>query len=382
LLGDLINTQHVAAGHLTWVFGDPPDTIESLVITAVDTNSRLSIVPIQGHADRQLTSPFLLSGLPTAQPGTQTNTFQYLRSPPITGTLANVPISVDAGVYDASLVMLGTSTPDAGSPFGLQIWTAPATVDAEAILSASTLISPVADAQPLATAGVGVRSSAMIALDWDTSRPGNEVLLAVPNGEDDIGGGLFLLALDPTTNVWSVINSDTSFADAFSHPIRGAFLPIRLRSGDFNGDGRTDVLVLYGTVDSDGSDSTGLYAKVIVSDGTAASLAWSKGVSLPIDHDATSGGGITPINVLGNGASQLAVASSAAGGIGFYAFDPVAGLAPLGDASAPFLAVPNLALPNIPIDLIAGDVNGDGIDDLVLGQFRSFTVLLGLPAGP
>ena len=111
VIGTTVETQHLGAGKLTWFFGDPSDSIASYVAMAHDATNAIVVVPIQGHTDRQLTSPLILSKSQVIG-----------RAAPVTGAVGRV--SVDAGLVLGVDMLAGPPGADA-STVPLTLWTAP-----------------------------------------------------------------------------------------------------------------------------------------------------------------------------------------------------------------------------------------------------------------
>jgi hypothetical protein len=255
----------------------------------------------------------------------------------------------------------------------LQLWTAIPS-DASSVLSSSDagLVVPTG-ASATIVAGANARGAGVVAIDWDpANNNGDEVAVVVPTSQDDASpGGFYVLGFgtfDAGMNVWSVLHQEPF--DGAARVTHAASVPVRVARADFDGDGLDDLLIVYGDEVEAGND-THVLAEVLFNDGNA-SLSLSTAVQLPMP---TTASGAAPINALGDGTMQVAVVSDQ--GISLMTF--AAGTRTLGvlqvlDAggggSIGFAG---------DVDLVCGDVNGDGVDDVVAASDTQFAIALGIP---
>lgn len=360
LLGSGVAVDHMSSGKLTWFFGDPPDAVWSAVVVTREDGGTLAIAPLQGHSSRQLTSPFILSDPDASNGSPFTN--PHL---PIVGALGT-PNAIDAST---TLSMLAAPVFDDAGTVLLEPWTVPAANDTRVFEAPNTKAPTDGGLSFLATSGSSAQGVAMTMLDLDPStHDGDEMIVVVPssvaaNGTDPAKDGTFAIAkFDGKT--WTASSIDSTFA-GMTRMFGDIVLPTRLRRADFDGDGIEDVFLVYAdayTGPSTNPTST-ISAEVRFGDGKGGFSATAKLT------DVTSA---APIYALGTPGRQIV--SVNAKGITIYKIVPCADQSMHCFDTGTLVRGANLAQT---IEVVAGDVTGDGIDDLIVANHIGFQVWVG-----
>jgi hypothetical protein len=313
----------------------------------------IAIIPVQGHTNRQLTSPFTLSapldsGLAAAP------------SLPLNGATGLVPF--DGGLVTGVTMLAAPLTLDAGT-LTLSTWSAPATSASQTFESA-TLVAPVNGGfSLLATSTLAAQGLGMTTIDLDpTAKNGDELVGVVPAIDSGVPGSLGVAQL--TGSSWMQLGTIESFKGTLrTYSASNVVLPIRAMRADFDGDGNPDLLLVYGTGTVDVVD-----AEVRFGDG-AGHL-----VDAVVLHDIRAA---APINALGDGRRQLMTLG--AKGMVLYALTPCgSGAMRCFDSGTTLLANDFSKT----IDVICGDVTGDGVDDVIAADPAIFRVYVAGAAIP
>jgi hypothetical protein len=341
-MGTVGTSKHLASGKFTWFFGEPSDSLSAFVDMTTDpleVDAGISVVPIRGRADRQLTAPFVLS----------TGSTLGDRSNPLFGTISAVPNEAGAIVPSVSMAAAKPKS-DAGlTALPVTLWTAHGSGTA-GVLDPIDVIKPPVDAgtplvtYPVATIDAG-NTLGVTAVDLDPSnKDGDELVLVVPGEQLTIAKRQ---SFDGGPLVWQ---------QAQAVPFTGTTpdnKPLKVLPGDFDGDGFRDVLVVYG-------DPTALSAMVYFNDGQGHLV---NPTPVPMQNAVA----VTTIHALPNATTQVAAVISA-DSIHLQLFSGPK-LVPLPPGSVTLI-------PNV-IDMVAGDVNGDGLEDIVVASATNIEVLLG-----
>jgi hypothetical protein len=357
-VGSVREARHLATGRITWLFGDPPDNVASAIAVGADeTGTALSVIPIQGHTNRQLTSPFTVqSTLDGGLPGAS--------ALPLNGAIGLVQL--DGGLVPGVTVLASPPTLDAGS-LTLQTWTAPATSPSQTFDS-TTLIAPAINGfSLLATSATNAQGLGMTTIDLDPSaNNGDELVAVLPASVGGQAGTLGFARLE--TSGWMPLPPEQFDGYVRTYSAASALLPVRVTRADFDGDGISDLLLVYGTIKNDAGDEDHNVAEVRFGDG-ALHL-----VDAVMIDDVQSA---APINALGDGRKQLMVARkdglvlhslTTCGSGKMHCFDSGTTL-----LSADFSRT---------IDLVCGDVTGDGVDDVITADPANFRVYVANAAVP
>jgi FG-GAP-like repeat/Abnormal spindle-like microcephaly-assoc'd, ASPM-SPD-2-Hydin len=184
------------------------------------------------------------------------------------------------------------------------------------------------------------------------------------DGNLDFAG---LLGITSQVNVYLGNGSGTTFTLAPSSPIAVGTSPVGLATDDFNNDGKPDLVVA----------NTGASAAIQVFLGTGSAGAFDPqtAVSLP----GTSPSAVATGDVNNDGNADAAVSNANAGGSGVLVL--------LGNGAGGFSNSASPATVNagpIPEDVVAGDIDGDGLDDLAVANdvtSGTVTVLLNNGSG-
>lgn len=339
-MGTVGQSQHLASGKFTWFFGEPSDSLAAFVDMTTDPqnlDAGISVVPIRGRADRQLTAPFVLS----------TGTTLGDRSNPLFGTTSAVPN--DAGVIVPSVSMVAAKPQGDASldALPMTLWTAHGTSGGGVLDPIDVIKPPVDDAgTPLITmlaSDDAGNTLGITAVDLDpANKNGDELVVVVPNDQMTIAK---LAPFDGGT-VWQP-QQPSPFDGGAPNGKALKVLP-----GDFDGDGLRDVLVVFA-----GSTPNVLAATVYFNDGQGHLVN-------PTPVLLEGAVAVTTIHALPSALTQVAAINSK--GLRLYSGPKLVPL-PLNEAQL---------IPNV-IDMASGDVNGDGLEDLVVASATSIQVLLG-----
>lgn len=349
-LGDVTTTLHVAAAKLSWFFGEPNDSIASLIVMGRDTASNVVVIPVKGSSDRQLTSPLVLTD--------STNQLNN-RDAPLAGAVGTVLAPTTKGLAKSVTVIASPpGAPDASATaIPLRLWTAPASTDDRAVLDTNLLVIPPDGGLSLSAGLQGARGAAATMVDLDPSAGnGDEMVIVVPS--EGTGSGTLTVA-SLASGEWA--GTSVPFDGEARTLANGALASVKLVRADFDGDGLDDVLVVYGPLQPDGGSTGAVAARVLFNDDAGHLVS-------PADVPIVSGGGVAVIHAKADATAQVVVAGST--GLVLYALQPGTRTFDQGTTIVP-------AAFDEAIDAVCGDVNGDGVEDLVIAHLGGFDVLLG-----
>jgi hypothetical protein len=364
-IGAVTDLHHISTGRFTWFFGDVPDAVSSIIITAGSSSqpNSLVVIPIQGHATRQLVSPLVLS--PSAS-GSPENPFANPQMP-LGGGVGSL-LSFDASTYTQSLVAL-TTTPglfDGGvlRPVNVEVTPNGEIFNAQLVQQPTGLNLPV---DYNGARGVGVTTA-----DIAPGVPGDEMVAVVPN--EDATGTITVASLGKAG--WT-----TLFQQSFTGAARRAgattdagtqnnatVFPVNPKHARLHDDTNEDVVIVHTT-------DPGTYAQsamtVFFGDGSGKfTSSWTSPPEANIYAAA-------PINALGL-PNQRQVAVVTDKGLEIYASTTCNG-SPCMQSVKRYVGLPQLEFSGV-VDMTAGDVNGDGVDDIVVATRSQLFVLLQVPA--
>jgi hypothetical protein len=359
-VGSVHAVQHLSTGRITWLFGDTPDNVASAMVVGLDESGATTIIPIQGHTNRQLTSPFTLStaddsGAPTS-----------LASLPLNGAIGVEPF--DGGLVPSVTMLASDPTFDA-SALALTTWMAPATNSTQTFESASLVPPANGGFSLLATSATAAQGLGMTTIDLDPgAKNGDELVAVVPAISGGTSGSLAIAQLGGAG--WTPLGSPEKF-DGFTRMFTAssAALPVRAMRADFDGDGNADLLLVYGTGKTAGSNTPDL---------VAAEIRFGDGAGHLVDPVILSDvRTAAPINALGDGHLQLVSVGPKA--ITLYA------LTKCGSGALHCFDQGTMMLEgdfSKTIDVICGDVTGDGVDDVIAAEPANFQVFVANAAIP
>ncbi len=307
------------------------DFITTLFAVGTAPDNHIAVSILEGDPDRLINSPFFLD------PST--------RSSLVSAVVGDFTGSGHAGLAGMAL--------QAGKPPTTGLWFAAATGAAQIDVSTSS-VSP---ALPNVTMRPDASTRDALAA-IDVGGPAGKELLLVQPAQKNIGfGGLFLL-----TNVqgWQVLANEP-LTDATMLADKGGVV---VRTADLDGNGFDDVIVEYG----DATNNDAFAAKIILNQGNGT-LSFASAITPALPPDTIA---LTTIHAKPDGTTQLValarggvyLASFTNGAVG--SFDRAIDFAGFTDGGATTVR-----------DCVAADVDGDGVEDLVIGTSTGFLVYFG-----
>ncbi len=329
-VGRLTNVEQLEPAFFDYRLTGTPDLVNTLFAIGDDSKNDLSVSILEGSPDRLINSPYFLVDGQTSLVATVVGTF-------------DVANPVHAGIAGLSASLLGPG-----------LWYTPMTGDAQIDLTnAST--SKLPDGVALALNGPAFDRSGLAAIDVGGAA-GQELLVVQP-------GAFFLTHVGtPTSGTWP------SLAYESLENVQAGDKGILVRVADVDDDGDDDAIIEY--VDG----ATSKLAARIVLNAMNGTLSFNNAAAPPLPDGTLA---VTTIHSSKDGKTQLiALAPS-----GVYLAQMSNGV--LGPWSAsPVIDLSKLAALSTPVavrDVIAGDVDGDGVDDVVIATSKGFMVYFGDP---
>jgi hypothetical protein len=328
-VGRLTNVQQLEPAFFDYRLTGTPDFVNTLYAIGDDSKNDLTVSILQGSPDRLINSPYFLVDGSTSLVSTAVGTF------------------TNASPAHAGIAGLSAT----GAAPGL--WFTPMTGDAQVDL-ANASTSKLPDGVTLALDQPGFDRSGLAAIDVGGA-PGQELLVVQPSA--------FFLTHVEASGVWP------SLAYEPLQNVQNGDKGVLARVADVDDDGDDDVIVEY--VDG----VTNKFAARIVLNAMNGTLSFTNAAA-PALPDGTLA--VTTIHSSKDGTTQLLSLSAS----GVYLAQMSNGV--LGPWSAsPVIDLSKLAALSTPItvhDVIAGDVDGDGVDDVVIATSKGFMVYFGDPA--
>ncbi|HEY1960476.1 MAG TPA: hypothetical protein VGH28_32925, partial [Polyangiaceae bacterium] len=331
-VGRLDSILQLAPAYFDWVLTGQFDFIQTIFAIERDATDKDVVASLlQGSPDRLIDSPYFI------QPSKQ----QVISS----AVVAALGASTHPGIAGVSTGKLGSTG----------LWFVPAEGEAQLDVTNSALTQLDIGLDPLR-----IDTTEVAPIDVGGA-PGQELAVFQPESDDGLKPSCFLVA-SVTGTTWNV--------PACEHVPNVRALPTRpanLEPRDVDGDGKTDLIVEY-------TDSGKFAARVLFNDMTGSlSLAAGTELSLP---DGTVA--VTTIHYAKEGGTQLiALAQS-----GLW-IAPLTGRQ-IGtfEQAVTFAADAGASSANqeeVVTDLTVADVDGDGVEDAVVGTNQGFRIHYGVP---
>jgi hypothetical protein len=201
---------------------------------------------------------------------------------------------------------------------------------------------------------------------FQPARTVDEEFLLRPVPGDFNGDGRTDLAGESVVSAVSVLlgNGDGTFQERPANSVGKS--PVAIATGDFNGDGRTD----FATVNSIGSENNTV--SVLLGDGDGT---FQPRTTNPVGYEPTA---IVSGDFNGDGRSDLAVANTFATPLTDPQHPPPGSvLVLLGNGDGTFQSQATYETGQFPASLVTGDFNGDGRTDLAVVDNNGIDLLLG-----
>ena len=334
-LGRLPGVQQIVPALVSGALRGVPDSISS-ALALTTSGGALSVAALQGSADRQMSSPFSLNKT-------------MVTGPPLHGLAAAAVIGRFADPAHNGIVTLAS---DSGT-LRTRLWWVPVTGDA-VVDPANVFESPVLRDAPFPVADLLGSSMAAVDLDPPAAMPREEIVFAIPGGPGAFG----TTRLD-TNNAWSVAP-----LQPFSGSPEIGEDQLVLATGDFDGDGSRDVALL-----SDEGTTSSL--RVILNPRNGR-LDATTAIALPLPGRALS---MCAIQADADAPLEIVVINHTIVGdmmrpVDLWDWDPV---------GKRFTSKPLFNIDGRNWRARSADVNGDGVQDLIVASDDAVQVHLGIP---
>lgn len=364
----------MVGGTLSNAISSSPDSLGDLeLIGRSKTGPFVSV--LRGATNRQLISPLAMIG-PDAE------NVQHV-GVPASFTVGHFSSEPNGGAPHEDIFVLALSVTaedarrtDRSPPVDIRGWLVPVVGDAE-IPTKTPIVGPqIGNFRGLARADlrdIDFGEIVPVAVDLGGQPEGiDEIVTLMPPSKRD-GGHLFVQSFDPKFDPQgnrSAIKPVTNAVDF--GPVANTKVRPQIRAADFDGDGRKDVVIL--TVEQ---PRARIRVYKNTSSGTIDKNATLE-VELPADVEPSS---FALMNLDSDRELEIVIATKKIGD------DPrgslfVADLDKDGKYVAKPLEVAGLVLPATVQSMAAGDVTGDGVDDVVLVSAAGVQVLRGVPVHP
>ena len=334
-IGRLSSLLQLEPSYFDYRIAGSPDLIGTLFAAGKSDTGDIVVSILQGNPDRLINSPFFLFDPATANASLVATTVADFES---------------SNGHEGMAGLSATKT-------GIGLWYTPMTGDAQVdpskeifgeLSSGVTLDGTVAS---LATIDVG-------------GEPGKELLVVEP-------GNFFLthVVANQTIGPWpslayEKVSNVLPIVDEKGNVTKG----IVTRVTDADGDGDDDVIV-------ECFDAAKTFTAKIILNGMNGTLSFNDASAIALPAGTVA---VTTIHAKNDGSTQIAALSAKGvflaqmtnGVLGAWSVDPVIDLSKLAQLSTPVSVH----------DMIAGDVDGDGVDDVVIATSSGFIVYFGDPA--
>jgi hypothetical protein len=324
-VGRLANLAQLEPTFFDYRISGSPDLINTLFALGNGETGDLVVSILQGNPDRLINSPYFLF-----DPG----------APGSNVSIITTAVGDFTGKSPNHEGIGGVSTSTAGAG----LWFTPMTGDAQVDV-ANTIFGKLPANVTLAN--VAFERTVAAAIDVGAT-PGKELLVVQPDA-------FFLTSVPQSGTDWPSLAYEPLQNVA---PVPDKGLVVRVI--DVDGDGDDDVIVEY--------LASGTFAAKIILNGMNGTLSFANAPALTLPDGALA---VTAIHANKDGSTQIAALSAK----GVYLAQMTNGV--LG----PWTTDPIIDLSSVTVkDMIAGDVDGDGVDDLVIATSKGFVVYFGDPA--